>query len=109
MHNEKAVGVIDYKAYDSYKTQYASAPNKRTDIVHTPYFRTNIIQVNGAKKLDYSDLDSFVIYMVVEGTCELQQGGQKYNLTTGMTVLFPALLKNVQLTASHAQILEVSL
>lgn len=110
LHTALAVDAIDYKFYDSYKTNYEAKLNTSCGLVHSPYFKTNIIEIDGQMDRDYTTLDSFVIYMCVEGSLELECYDEKYPLRKGESILLPATINQVKLTASQkSRILEVSL
>ena len=109
LHTDLALDAIDYNVHDSYKTQYSLKENESSKLVYSPYFKTNIIKLKGAIKKDYSTLDSFVIYMCVEGHTEIKQKDTTYQLKLGATVLLPACIKNVELVSDDAKILEVYL
>src|SRR5690606_19873661 len=72
LHTALAVDAIDYNYYDTYKTDYKAELNKSCKLVHSPYFKTNIVEIEGAMDMDYSNLDSFVIYMCVYGGLTLE-------------------------------------
>ncbi|MBU2951451.1 mannose-6-phosphate isomerase [Tamlana agarivorans] len=107
LHNDLAIDVLDYKVHDNYKTSYQIAINEAHTLVNSPYFKTNIIEVDGAVKRDHSALDSFVIYMCVEGDLELQYNDVKYSVKTGETILLPAAISSVALKSSGAKCIEV--
>ncbi|WP_188654099.1 type I phosphomannose isomerase catalytic subunit [Yeosuana aromativorans] len=109
LHTDLAVDAIDYKQYDSYKTAYELKKNESSELVHSPYFKTNIIQLEGIIQKDYSNLDSFVIYMCVEGTVVLNCNNQAFSLQVGQTMLLPAAIDTVELNSESAKILEVFL
>ena len=57
---------------------------------------------------DYSTVDSFVIYICVNGELEIQVDNVNYSLRKGETVLFPASISKVNITATGvADVLEV--
>ncbi len=110
LHTYLAVDAIDYKFYEDYQTTYIAETNKSIKLVHSPYFKTNIVEVNGEVYRDYTNTDSFVIYMCVEGRLTLECDEGCYSLNTGETILLPAVIKNVALTSSeNTRILETSL
>ncbi len=63
LHTELAKDAIDFKLYDTYKTEYKKELNKPVELVTCPYFTTNLLELNEFTKRDYSQKDSFVIYM----------------------------------------------
>lgn len=107
LHVDMAVDVIDYKVHDNYKTEYNAEKNKPSKLVHSPYFRTNIIDINSKVGRDYSSIDSFVIYMCVEGVLDLVSENKTYTINKGETLLLPAAIKKVELQSKAAKVLEV--
>ncbi|WP_178989287.1 type I phosphomannose isomerase catalytic subunit [Winogradskyella schleiferi] len=109
LHTELALDAIDFKHYNNYKTDYGKAVNTSNVLVHSPYFKTNFIKVSGTLVKDYAQLDSFVIYMCVNGSLELTYNRQSYNLNIGETILLPAMTDAVELTSDSSEILEIYL
>ncbi len=110
LHTELALDAIDYNADKNYKTNYTTKTNTSNPLVHSPYFKTNIVEIQGKLKMDYSKTDSFVIYMCVEGALTLTHNTITYQLNTGETILLPAAINQVQLQAENeSRILEVTL
>jgi len=107
LHNEMAIDVIDYEVHDTYKTDYSLEKNVSNTLVHSPYFRTNILDINSTVEKDYSVIDSFIIYMCVEGTVNVISEGETYTINNGETLLLPASLKNITLQSENAKVLEV--
>jgi mannose-6-phosphate isomerase len=110
LHTALAVDAIDYNFYDTYKTEYKAELNKSSKLVHSPYFKTNIVEIEGEMNMDYSNLDSFVIYMCVEGSLQLECLNKTYTLNKGESILLPAAINQVRLIASQrSRILEASI
>lgn len=107
LHTDLAVDVIDYSFESNYKTNYSIAKNKTNTLVHSPYFKTNILNITGEIAKDFSALDSFVIYICVEGSLELVFEGQSHKVDKGETMFLPAAIKNILLKSNHADVLEV--
>jgi len=108
LHNDLALDVIDFQLQENYKTTYNLVENTSAKLVRSPYFKTNIIALNGELNKDYSSLDSFVIYMCVEGDAELIYSRKHYSLKKGETILLPASIDEISLKGS-ARLLEVSI
>lgn len=106
LHNDLAIDVIDYEVHDSYKTTYEKNVNVSNTLVHSPYFKTNIIVLEGKMEKDYSNTDSFIIYMCVEGNASFTCNGKTYDIKQGETFLIPASLNTLQLESTSATILE---
>ncbi|WP_298494261.1 type I phosphomannose isomerase catalytic subunit [uncultured Algibacter sp.] len=109
LHTEMALDAIDYNFYPDYKTQYTIIDNISNKLVHSPYFKTNIISVSKKITKDYSKVDSFVIYMCVEGNLEVACGNKMYSLKMGETLLIPAIIKQLDILGTNAKLLEVYL
>ncbi|AUS07129.1 type I phosphomannose isomerase catalytic subunit [Pseudotamlana carrageenivorans] len=107
LHNDLAIDVLDYKVHDSYKTAYKTAKNEAHTLVNSPYFKTNIIDVDASINRDFTELDSFVIYICVEGDVELLCNNSNYSIKRGETILLPASINNVTLKSEGAKCIEV--
>lgn len=91
LHTELAKDAIDYTVYDSHKTDYKSIYNKENELISCEYFTTNLLELDKSFKQDISDIDSFIVYICLEGSCELEDNKQnKTTLTQGETILIPA-------------------
>lgn len=109
LHTDLALDAIDYKLYDNYKTEYDLKENSTSKLVHSPYFKTDIIDLKGVIEKDYTKLDSFVIYMCVDGSFDIECEEQLIHMNKGETILLPATVSQIILSANQAKILEVYL
>jgi len=124
LHTELAKEAIDYQLYADLKTRYESVDNETVPLVTCSYFTTNRVQlkadVSGYKEIitenskqkvmmtetiemdrDYTNLDSFVIYVCMQGEGEIAFGkGQTISIRQGETVLLPACLEGATLRTS---------
>lgn len=108
LHTELAQKVIDYRCLPDYRTHYTEVPNKRVELVSCTHFTTNLFCLDKAVSADYSELDSFVIWMCLEGEAELVVDGESGHIKAGETVLLPATAKGVTINpAPTAKLLEV--
>jgi mannose-6-phosphate isomerase len=108
LHNELALDVIDFKLHDNYKTDYSKKSNESNLLVHSPYFKTNILPVKGTLEKNYTIIDSFIIYICTKGSVEVLSKDQTYKLHKGKTLLLPASLNQVSLTSVNGgELLEV--
>lgn len=105
LHTELAVDAINYDCEEKFDVTAAPQPNKVVELKKCPYFTTNIIDVKGEMPRDYSTLDSFVIYMVIDGEVTIKWGGGTETAGKGETVLIPAILENIVLSG-NARMLE---
>ena len=109
LHTELAVDAIAYDFQESYLINYQTKLNDSAQLVDTKYFTTNIIQIDKTIETDYTMLDSFIVYMCVEGEFQVElDNGTKELIKKGETVLIPAIADKVSLTPIvESKILEV--
>jgi len=109
LHLREAMEAIDFELYDNYKTPYASKLNATREIVNTPFFTTNVIEINKGIKKDYSELDSFVILLAIEGKfAYIDAEGHRGSIRAGQSLLIPAIIDEISIyPESHCKILEV--
>lgn len=108
LHNDLARDVIDFCVYESYKILYDKKRNTSNQLLHTDYFKSNILAIDQSIIKDYSDIDSFVIYICTEGTLELTTSQGACSLKKGETLLLPACLNHVVLEPEQqSELLEV--
>ena len=69
LHTQLALDAINYKTTFA-KKEYKSTENKSTSLVDCPYFKTNIIPLNGELLIEKTS-DSFMVFMCTEGSFEL--------------------------------------
>ena len=98
LHTEEALAAIDYTVYPDYKTQYTPQKNEDVHIVTCPYFTTNVMDFTHGTTKDYSQLDSFVIHVCVEGAYTINYAGESYAVKMGECILLPNTVNNVEIT-----------
>ncbi len=111
LHIDLALDAIDYKAYPNYKTTYDAFLNDKSLIIDNQYFTINFLEFDKPKEMFYVTIDSFVIYMCIEGEFEIDYGkSEKTKVSKGETVLLPAEFSEVKLLpATKSKILEIYL
>lgn len=109
LHTEEALDAIDYTHHKDLKTDYSVEQNKSSEVVSCDYFKTNILEFDKAIDKDFYGLDSFLIYMCVEGEADINYGdGKTEAIVKGETVLIPAELKNIGLVPNgNCRLIEV--
>jgi mannose-6-phosphate isomerase len=107
LHTEEALAAIDYNFYPDYKTKYQPEKNETVQLVKCPYFTTNILDFSENTSKDYSNLDSFVIHVCVEGEYTIEVNGQQYPVKMGECILLPKTIDSAELkTPKGFKILE---
>jgi len=108
LHTELAKDAIDYTLYPDYRTHYKAHSNATVNLADCNYFTTNLIDMDAQMTRDFADLDSFVVYICMEGNATIRDNnGYEITVHQGQTVLIPATTTSVQLTpAPQAKFLE---
>lgn len=99
LHIDLASEVINYNVQKNLVVEYEICSEKRITLNANPYFTTNIISFENPVEFDYSKIDSFVVFMCVEGNFEIKTSNNTdiLKITTGQTVLIPAEIEEVTL------------
>lgn len=99
LHTELSKDAIDYTVEDDYRTAYTPKQNEPVELVACPYFTTTVYDLTESMNLDYSELDSFVILIGMEGACTVTDNeGNTVELQAGESILFPATTKGLEVT-----------
>lgn len=108
MHVDLALDAIDYTVPESYKTLYGKQRNEEVALVECPYFKANLIDFDRPLDLDYHQLDSFVVFMCVDGACSVVYDEGEEQVQQGETILIPASLRELELVPDKGcKLLEV--
>ncbi|SEL68103.1 mannose-6-phosphate isomerase, type 1 [Aquimarina amphilecti] len=109
LHTNLAIDAIDFNYYTDYRTVYSNKINLANELVNSPYFKTNFVNIKGEMLRDLSSVDSFVIYICVEGSLEMKCKNQNYVLSMGETILVPATIFSLELSGINTKLIEVFL
>lgn len=110
LHTDLALDVIDFKASKNPKTEYASKLNEEVELVKCEYFTTNLLEINKSKHFHYGHMETFVVYMCLQGKVEISGGTSNVMVEKGDTVLIPASMKDFTLSPDgEAKLLEISI
>jgi mannose-6-phosphate isomerase len=90
LHTEEALEAIDFNYKENYKTLYDEKEGGTTELVDVDKFTTNLVSVTKPIFRDYEDLDSFVIYLGLEGKLDLEWLGGNLELLPGEAIVKPA-------------------
>lgn len=108
LHTDLALDAIDLSHKSDFWIKYEERKNLASELFYNQYFKTNIIELDSEITRDYSDLDSFVILMGVEGKSIVKTDGNQEVLEQGETLLVPACISKISIESQNAKILEVS-
>ena len=109
LHTEEALDAIHFEEnVGDFKVKYAPEKNKTVTLVHSPFFNTNMLDMDMQVEKSFAQLDSFVIYMCLEGSVFLVSGDFKERMETGEVVVVPAEIDQLQIIPDpKAKLLEV--
>ena len=106
-HTALAVDAIDFEAdAELLHKKYDVAKGGEAKVIESPYFTMTIHDVDGSKELDRSMLDSFVVYICLEGSVRISADGAEESLDAGELVLVPAECSEVAFVG-EARLMEV--
>ena len=97
LHTDLALEAIDFTWQTDYRTNYEVERNKSSEVVANKYFNTSVLEFDKEIYKDIYHLDSFVIYICVEGEYEIIWAEGMERVKKGETILVPASLSQYQL------------
>jgi len=110
LHIAEALDAIDFEVANDYKTHYTPEKNKTISLVQCPQFTTNLLEYDQPLSKDFEELDSFVIYMGVEGSSMLKWEYGEEKIALGDAVVIPNVINNIELhPEGKAKLLEIYL
>jgi mannose-6-phosphate isomerase len=108
LHTDLALDAIDFNQNGSNKLSKLPILNNNLNLVNCEFFNTNLLWFNKAIDKEYHFIDSFVVYICIDGEFQICWDGNTEKVIKGETVLLPAMIKEVTLKPSNeARLLEV--
>lgn len=102
LHLEESLDAIDFNHYDEYKTIYPKVKNEAINLVQCQYFTTNRLLFDQPVTRNYTDVDSFVIFICLDGAGSLtfsKEVGLDFKI--GDTILIPAIFDEIKLIPNN--------
>lgn len=108
LHTALAKDAIDYALLPDYRSVYEARKDAVVPLVNCKYFTTNLLDLEADRLRNFSALDSFVVYICMDGQANLcDDKGNELLLRRGQTTLVPADTKQIRLAPSpHVKLLE---
>jgi len=98
LHTDLAQKAINYEVLNDYRTKYTVEKNEPIELVACTHFVTSLYDINEEITADYSELDSFVIYVCMQGGCTLTNDeGDKTYVEEGESILIPATAEYIKI------------
>ncbi len=98
LHTELALDALNYKKTNDFKLHQSG-----DHLISSPYFTVNLLSVDNPITRNLSKIDSFVIYMGVDGEIEINDD----RLKMGETLLFPAVFEKKLALKGKGKVLEI--
>jgi mannose-6-phosphate isomerase len=106
LHNDLALDAINFDMENDFKISYQKERNQSNKMVSCLYFTTNFIHVTKTVQKE-NQYDSFIIYLCVDGEAIINFEGFSETIKKGETILIPSVLKQFNIEANNAKLLEV--
>ena len=106
LHNEEAMDVINYKAPNA-KLNFTELENQSVEVCTSAYFTTNSLKLTNGIERDISKIDSFIVYMCIDGRAIISVKDHSEELKKGETLLIPACESMLSIETKGATLLEV--
>jgi len=112
LHLNDALSVLNYDGKPQHVISPDAKMNGATNLISSPFFVTNLLTFDRVIERDYAPLDSFVIYMCVNGEARVTalevDKDAEVVLRMGEAVLLPASLNDIRIEplTSSARFLE---
>jgi len=108
LHTELALDAIDFNHYDDYRIRPDIKREQSTLLVNSPYFTTSHLHLTKPVLKDYTDLDSFVIYLCIGGSVSIETPKETISLKTAECMLLPATTRKIKINPDkETRILEI--
>lgn len=106
LHQEEALDAIDFRDTKDHKIAYQEKENELVDLVSCPHFITKTIIANKEVAISHQELDSFVVYMCVEGKGTVVSDQNQVEIQKGQSILVPAQIKDVTIKSEGVKLLQ---
>lgn len=110
LHTDEAFEAIHFEEnFGNFKVDYQPTINQTVSLVRSPFFNTSLIDFDQQVSKSFAQIDSFVIYMCLDGYMHLEYGEDEHIVVkTGDVVLVPADVDKIQLVpAKQSKVLEI--
>ena len=111
LHIAEAMDAIDFSGIGGHAhTHYHAHLNETTTVADCPYFTTHLISFDTPIRKNLEEVDSFVLYLCVEGLTAVKSMDTIVPMHVGECVLVPAIADAVELFCEgSSKLLEVSI
>lgn len=104
LHTNLALDALDFSRVGTCRVSYENKINEVNQVHSCQYFTTNILNITKENNRNISMLDSFVVYMCIEGNGIISIKNNKETIQKGETVLIPAKTEKVELIPHNKKV-----
>lgn len=97
LHTEEAFEAINFSDTDGHAVEYTAHPDVPVNLVTSPFFTTNLLDIDHEVMRDYSEWDTFVVIICTKGSARLTTSDSSIILNEGHSVLIPAYCKSLSI------------
>ena len=91
LHTLEAEDALHFDDRTQYAVEYERAVNKTVPLVNCKSFNVNVVDFDKALEKVYAHIDSFVLYVCLEGRANVVYEGEAQPLAKGEVMLVPAI------------------
>jgi mannose-6-phosphate isomerase len=106
LHTDLALKAINYDDPNA-RMDYEDAEDQVVNICTSDYFKTNKLNLTRAFERETAEIDSFRVYMCIEGEAQLLTENHSEVIKKGETILIPACIDKIIIKTKSATLLEV--
>jgi len=106
LHQEDALQAVDFEEKTAFRVPYTIKKNEKTDLVTCAHFITNLLYVDNDMIISHKELDSFVVYMCVEGKAVIRHKKEVVSIKLGETILVPAAISKIKIESKNVKLLQ---
>lgn len=107
LHTALAVDAIDFEVdAELLHRNYELTKGGAATVIESSYFTMTLHDVDGEKLLDRASLDSFIIYIALNGSAQVIADGVEESLEEGEVMLIPAEVSEIEING-NAKLMEV--
>ena len=104
LHIKESLRALQYQPSEN--VYFPNTPEDR-EIVQNQYFKVNKLHLKKPYSARSQDFDSFVIYMILEGSAEIVSEGNSVTVSQGETALIPYEMGEYHIDTSGVKLLEI--
>jgi len=98
LHVEQAKEALNYNDTEGYPISYEPQKDCAVELVRCPQFTTSLYEAENPMTADFTNIDSFVIFICFEGKADFTDDeGNTFTLQAGQSVLLPATMQKLDI------------